>query len=282
MTRDEFDGALTPVALAIGPISDARVDAIWSRFREESLPTWRYALESAQQSGRWPTPAGWNRYIDQAKRQTAAGLPGPGTSKGKACQCGGRLDVPQRRDLPIGITFPLVTLPEDARTPGGKARHQGENPTSWSWASIKQCTSCQSVYFVAGEDATISDHRGVRRVLQGEIRLATMSQLLELGASPSSWPQADPLPPLVTAYAKARAKLIGDAAIRKTLRRSGMVDRLLELADEFPDHADALVRDAAALVADSNGEGPPLSPEPDTHTSGPGEANSSPSAPERP
>lgn len=175
MTRDEFSAALEPALAAITPtLTDGQIAALWSRYREESAQTWRHALESVQQAGRWPTPAGLQRFIDQAKKDQATG---PGSSKAKACQCGGRLEVPT--DLPAGVTYPLVDLPLESRSPAGRVLHQGENPTAWSWASVRQCSTCRKVYLIAGEDATISDRRGYRRVMRGEIRGNCDALLLE-------------------------------------------------------------------------------------------------------
>lgn len=234
MNRDEFDGIISALTLPLAkPITDAQIDGLWSRYQGESAATWRYAVNSAVQAGKWPSPAGWKRYVEDGRRETALGVGTPGQRR-KLCQCGGSLAWPMTGFL--GITFPLVELTEEER--GRRAEHQAQNPHSWSFGTFRQCTSCQAIYVQAGEDVTIADARGIRRVQRGELRLTDDVR-----------PHLGPIPPLDSAYAAARMLLIRDL-MRKRVRAADVPDRLLALADDFPLHADALVREAAERAAE--------------------------------
>lgn len=241
MTREEFDSALTTAALGIAkPLTDAQADALWSRYREEQLPTWRYALESIQQAGRWPTPNGWKAQIEQARREMSLGVGAPGQRR-RLCSCGGQLGATQRSGLPAGFVYPLIELPSSVKaTADGLARHQAENPEAWSFGILRECSSCHAAYFQAGEDASINDARGRRRVLVGELRQLSPKQIGQLGGSADA---PETLRPVDHDYGSARLKILRDI-LAKRLRPEDLPDRLLQLADDFPDHAPALVRDA--------------------------------------
>lgn len=149
-----------------------------------------------------------------------------------ACDCGGRLVVPVEQAA--AIDFPLRPAKASEQE---LARRRMLRPHEWATFLVRICSSCGRAYFVA-------TCPGKLWTLEGEI--------LEVGngdarAAPESFRHPGPLGEPDRAYGEARL-----AILRARLRPPQVIDRLEDLADRFPERADALTREAADLHARGN------------------------------
>jgi hypothetical protein len=243
MTRDDFNAELQTTANQLGAkLRGDQGDAMWERFGKLSLRIWANSCTLARMGDRWPNIDAWLRIVKRAE-EDALGARADRQVVIRRCDCG-RGTFERRHATTIFLGRGRFTF--TALDPSGGADRM-IHPSDWADAIEHACPACGALGWLMLDDG-VSERSG-RKFKAGDFIAPPGMRLPPRTADeiPSTDNAYRNDPDRANAYQDARRALL-NMTNRLRLGKRAVADRLVDLADDFPEKAATLTAEAAFLA----------------------------------